>query len=78
MEYQPVPTKESSDFLCPSCGAGAFEIADRPWTLREGGVEEEFLVLRCLGCLELFHHHLTPELEEPGPCLTETVNTEVS
>ncbi len=78
MEYQPVPTKESSDFLCPSCGAGAFEIVDRQWNLHEGGVEEEFLVLRCLGCLELFHHHLTPESEEPVPCLPETVSTEVS
>ncbi len=76
MEYKPVPINESSDFLCPSCGAGAFEIVDRQWNLGEGGVDEEFLVLRCLGCLELFHHHLTRE--EPVPCLPETVSTEVS
>ncbi len=76
MEYKPVRANESPDFLCPSCGAGAFEIVDRQWNLGEGGVDEEFLVLRCLGCLELFHHHLTPE--EPVPCLPETVSTEVS
>jgi DNA-directed RNA polymerase subunit M/transcription elongation factor TFIIS len=67
MEEKSVPTNESPDFLCPSCGSAAFEVVEKQKYLREGDEPEEFLVLRCLACLELFHHQLA--LAEPAECL---------
>ncbi len=67
MEQQPVPTNESPDFLCPSCGSAAFEIVDQQRNQGEAGEAGEFLVLRCLACLEVFTHQLAPE--EPAECL---------
>ncbi|MCL5282303.1 MAG: hypothetical protein M1376_20650 [Planctomycetes bacterium] len=66
MEQQAVHMNESSDFLCPSCGAAAFEVVDQQWDFHESDAEE-FLVLRCLACLELFYHPLG--LPEPEECL---------
>jgi predicted RNA-binding Zn-ribbon protein involved in translation (DUF1610 family) len=67
MEQKPVPANESPDFLCPSCGAAAFEIVEKQRNLGDGDESEELLVLRCLACLELFCHQLAPE--EPAVCL---------
>lgn len=70
VEEKSVPTNESPDFLCPSCGAASFEVVEKQKHLREGGEAEEFLVLRCLACLELFHHQLA--LPEPAECLLDS------
>jgi hypothetical protein len=58
MEPKPVPVSESPDFLCPSCGAAAFEIVEKQQNLGDDDESEELLVLRCLACLELFCHRL--------------------
>ncbi len=65
MEQIPVPMNESPEFLCPSCGATAFEVIAKQKDISENGEAEEFLVLKCLICLEEYHHHLTtPEPTE--------------
>ncbi len=65
MEQIPVPRNESPEFLCPSCGASAFEVIAKQKDISRSGEAEEFLVLKCLICLEEYRHHLaTPELTE--------------
>ncbi len=67
MEQIPMPAHESPDFLCPSCGSAAFEVVDQQRNPGEEDNAQEFLVLRCLACLELFSHQLASE--EPAECL---------
>ena len=66
MEEKPVPINESSEFLCPSCGTSAFEVIARHKNVSEDGEEEEFLVTKCLICLEVFYHQLALK---PTECL---------
>ena len=61
MEQKPVRMNESPEFLCPSCGTSAFEIVGRQWGLSDEDSGEEFLVMRCLDCLELFYHQIGSE-----------------
>ena len=70
MEQIPVPMNESPEFLCPSCGAAAFEVIAKQKDISESGEAEEFLVLKCLVCLEERHHYLTAS--EPTECLLNT------
>jgi uncharacterized Zn finger protein len=67
MEQKSVPMNESPEFLCPSCGAASFEVVAKQKNLDEGGEEEEFLVMKCLVCLEVFYHQLA--LPKPAECL---------
>ncbi len=67
MDQIPVPTNELLDFLCPSCGAAAFEVVDRQRNSGEGDDAGEFLVLRCFACLEWYYHPLG--LPGPTNCL---------
>lgn len=51
---------ESSDFVCSYCGMSAFEVEGSLWDHQntdENG-SKEFLLLRCLGCTQLFRHTL--------------------
>jgi len=61
MEEKAVPTNESPEFLCPSCHSAAFEVVATQRNLSDGGGGEEFLVMQCLACLELFYHKLGSE-----------------
>ena len=67
MEEKPVPINASSEFLCPACGAAAFEVIAKQKNVSEDGEEEEFLVMKCLVCLEVFYHQLA--LAKPTECL---------
>jgi hypothetical protein len=58
MELKSGCMHEAPEFLCPFCGASAFEIVDKQRNPSLDGEREEFLVLRCLACLEVFHHQL--------------------
>jgi hypothetical protein len=57
---------QSTDFLCPSCGASAFEVMGTQWDSENGATQDggELLVMRCLDCLHLFCHRL--EVEPSG------------
>ncbi len=70
MEQIPVLMNESPEFLCPSCGAAAFEVIAKQKDIGKNGEAEEFLVLKCLVCLEECRHHLTAP--EPTECLLNT------
>jgi uncharacterized Zn finger protein len=67
MEEKAVHTNDSPEFLCPSCGTSAFEVIAKQKNVNEDGGEEEFLVMKCLVCLEVFYHRLA--LPEPAECL---------
>ena len=66
MEEKSVHTNESPEFLCPSCGTSAFEVIAKQKHLSEDGEEEEFLVMKCLVCREVFYHQLALK---PTECL---------
>ncbi len=66
MENELTNIDRSTDFLCPSCGASAFEVMGTQWdsegeSTADGG---ELLIMRCLDCLHLFCHRLEGELSE--------------
>lgn len=56
---------QSTEFLCPTCGTSAFEVLGTKWGRDENDQPAEFIVMRCLDCLELFHHHLSNPLSSP-------------
>ena len=61
MERKQACIDESTEFLCPACGTSAFELVGTQWGCGDGDTAEEFLVLRCLDCLELFYHQIRTE-----------------
>ncbi len=58
MERKQACIDESTEFLCPTCGTSAFEVVGAQRGCGDGDMAEEFLVMRCLDCLELFYHQL--------------------
>ncbi len=59
---------QSTEFLCPSCGTSAFEILGTQWNLDDETTDgAEFLVMRCLDCLDPFCHQITRERSHPLP-----------
>lgn len=58
MERKQACIDESTEFLCPTCGASAFEVIDTRRDCGDGDPTEAFLVMRCLDCLDLFYHQL--------------------
>ncbi len=54
---------QSTEFFCPNCGTAAFEVVGTQWNSNDdsGPGGEEFLVMRCLDCLHLFHYQLKGE-----------------
>jgi len=60
MQNELASLNESSDFACPNCGTSAFEVEGSRWNYKNGDETdaEEFLVMRCLHCLQLFRHTL--------------------
>ncbi len=66
MQNELTSIEQSTEFLCPSCGASAFEVMGTQWSSENeddtGG--EELLIMRCLDCLHLFSYRL--EGEEAG------------
>lgn len=58
MERKQTCIDESTEFLCPTCGLAAFEVVGTQWGCGDGDAAEEFLVMRCLDCLQLFYHQL--------------------
>ncbi len=63
MENELTSIDQSTDFLCPNCGASAFEVMGTQWDSENGSAAdgEEVLVMRCLDCLHLFCHRLEEE-----------------
>jgi hypothetical protein len=66
MENELTTIEQSTDFLCPNCGASAFEVLGTQWEGENGSATEggEVLVMRCLDCLHLFCHRLEEEPSE--------------
>lgn len=60
MQNELAGIEQSTEFLCPSCGTAAFEVVGTQWNSNSDGERsgEEFLIMRCLDCLHLFHYHL--------------------
>ncbi len=59
----------SSDFLCPHCDAGSFEVIGVERRLDDQQQTECALVMRCLICLDRFWHLAetqSPSLQEPA------------
>jgi len=76
MENELTNIDQSTDFLCPSCGASAFEVMGTQWDSENGSTGDggELLVMRCLDCLHLFCHRL--EGEPSGVVAREFSSTE--
>ena len=72
MEEKSVFLNESPEFLCPSCGTSAFEVTAKQKNIGQDGKEEEFLVMKCLVCLDVFYHHFA--LSESAEYLPQTTN----
>jgi predicted RNA-binding Zn-ribbon protein involved in translation (DUF1610 family) len=77
MERSGSDSNQSVDFLCPSCGASAFEVV--------GGQadDETLLVMQCLKCMHEFWHRCESGRVRVGgsdvdSMTTEFVNTGVS
>jgi predicted RNA-binding Zn-ribbon protein involved in translation (DUF1610 family) len=51
---------ESSDFTCPNCGKSVFEVngSSRDFNNRGETDNKEFLLMKCLHCLQPFRHML--------------------
>jgi hypothetical protein len=71
MQNELTSIEQSTDFLCPNCGASAFEVMGTQWNSENGADTsgEELLIMRCLDCLHLFSYRL--EGEETGVVLPE-------
>jgi hypothetical protein len=52
---------EHNEFTCPNCDFPAFETIRRERAQDPRGVEKEYLVMRCLNCMQFFAHELTSE-----------------
>ena len=61
MERKQACIDESIEFLCPTCGASAFEVIDTSQDGGAGDPTEAFLAMRCLDCLDLFYHQLSTQ-----------------
>jgi hypothetical protein len=66
---------QSTEFFCPNCGTAAFEVVGTQWSSNDdnGNGDGEWLVMRCLDCLRLFHYQLKGE--ESGFTLPELHDT---
>lgn len=62
MQMELAGIDRSTEFLCPNCGTSAFEILGTQWSA-DGNTTEgtEFIIMRCLDCLDLFRYELTRE-----------------
>jgi hypothetical protein len=59
-ERQPI-SHETREFVCPNCESPAFETIRTERAQDVRGVEKEYLVMRCLNCMQFFTHELTAE-----------------
>jgi hypothetical protein len=75
MQNELTGTVQATEFLCPNCGTAAFEVVGTQWNSSDdnGTGNEEFLIMRCLDCLHLFHYQLKGE--ESGFILSESQDT---
>lgn len=64
MEQRQACIDKSTKFLCPICGRSAFEVVGTQWGHGEEDDTGEYLVMRCLQCIELFCYQLGTE----DPC----------
>ncbi len=51
--------RETTEFTCPNCDVSAFEVLGTHCGQEDDILGKEFLVMRCLGCLQVFIHELT-------------------
>ena len=58
MEENLQDARETTKFTCPRCKASAFEITGTDWG-QGGDAEREFVVMRCIGCHQVFRHEMT-------------------
>ncbi len=68
-QHELTAVNHSADFLCPHCEAGGFEVVAMERHLAEEQQTDCALVMRCLGCLEVFWHWVGAESlsdAEPG------------
>ena len=61
MEERYPSSHETTEFVCPNCESPAFETIRRERAQDPRGVEKEYLVMRCLNCMQFFAHELTSE-----------------